>query len=111
MSGYTIIRTPPPPLFITRSFIWQSTGVLLVYNIKYIFRSRLFTDVVKDVIRKRRAQKEKEDHILLDSLMDADFIDEEEVDMYLDTLCNLHYCIIIYYSSCFLAGSIRRLHF
>ena len=36
-------------------------------------------DVVKDIIRKRRAQKDTEDHILLDSLMDADFIDEEEV--------------------------------
>lgn len=34
---------------------------------------------MKDIIRKRRAQKNKEDHIFLDSLMDADFIDEEEV--------------------------------
>jgi hypothetical protein len=65
---------------------------------------------VKDVIRKRRAQKEKEDHILLDSLMDADFIDEEEVDMYLDTLCNLHY-YIIYIIHLVFSWEIRRLHF
>lgn len=35
--------------------------------------------MIKDVIRKRRAQKNKEDRIFLDSLMDADYIDEEEV--------------------------------
>ncbi len=60
-------------------------------NLYIIYLDRDYLrDVVKDEIRKRRAQKDKEDHILLDSLMDADFIDEEEVDMYLDTLCNLH---------------------
>ena len=36
-------------------------------------------DVVKDIIRKRRGQKNKEDHILLDSLMDADFVDDDEL--------------------------------
>ena len=35
--------------------------------------------IIKDVIRKRRDQEDKKDQIFLDSLMDADFIDEEEV--------------------------------
>ena len=35
--------------------------------------------VVIELIRKRRQLKNKEDHIFLDALMDADFIDEEEV--------------------------------
>ena len=35
--------------------------------------------VAKNAIQNRRAQKIKEDHILIDSLLDADFIDEEEV--------------------------------
>ena len=35
--------------------------------------------IIKDVVRKRRDQKDKKDQIFLDSLMDADFIDEEEV--------------------------------
>ncbi|XP_028392938.1 cytochrome P450 20A1-like isoform X2 [Dendronephthya gigantea] len=35
--------------------------------------------IIKDVIRKRRDQKDKKDQIFLDSLMDADFIDEEEL--------------------------------
>ena len=43
---------------------------------------------MKDVIRGRREQKDKKDRIFLDSIMDADFIDEEEVGifLYLDAL-------------------------
>lgn len=49
-------------------------------NFPYIRLDRDYLrGVMKDVIRKRRAQKYKEDRIFLDSLMDADFIDEEEV--------------------------------
>jgi hypothetical protein len=55
-------------------------------------------DVVKDIIRKRQAQKDKEDHILLDTLMDTDFIDEEEVTVQLLIYCKSNLKVIHYFT-------------
>ena len=62
--------------------IWNLEAILDSGGVLYTLYIHLDVDylrgVVKDVIRKRRAQK-NQDHIFLDSLMDAEFIDEEEV--------------------------------
>ena len=45
----------------------------------FLSDKKIMYKVAKNAIQNRRAQKIKEDHILIDSLLDADFIDEEEV--------------------------------
>lgn len=49
----------------------------LMYNLDINF----LQSFVKKIIHERRTLDKRPDHTLLDSLIDADFIDEEEVDM------------------------------